>query len=381
MSGRVGHLSPSVHGDPDPGWTVYANPSLMTVGTFNLDDKKIIRCNSVFANTVRPGSSVSVTLKRWKIDGFVPFLNEPHLSLWNPWMCVLSVDQWWVDALPLCLCLLLLCSHIVCLCMCTLLHDSVCRKHFLCSVTLSVQVFFFVNSCVSRQLAEAILSVWTDWRCGGPAGHQLSGPALLHTTEFKGQGGVFILFLFFLKRTITSVWLSLCLWLCVRVCASQVKFTSAVKLSEGGAAGPEYGRDEEENFFKRLGKWRSGRRNPSKLHHTEEKDGRPPPPQGAPSPTHPSIVFCLFLSLVVVSWPCLAPHSAVVVCWSFRTPSSHRRKASCYTVSAWMFHFQPIEMSHLKSTLHQITTQRWHFKARRCNMWHRRQHNNLYSYK
>ncbi|KAM7365636.1 hypothetical protein PAMP_016553 [Pampus punctatissimus] len=55
--------------------------------------------------------------------------------------------------------------------------------------------------------------------------------------------------------------------------SSKVKFTSAVKLSEGGAAGPEYGRDEEENFFKRLGKWRSGRRNPSKLHHTEEKDG------------------------------------------------------------------------------------------------------------
>lgn len=52
----------------------------------------------------------------------------------------------------------------------------------------------------------------------------------------------------------------------------QVKFTSAVKLSEGSAT--EYGREEEENFFKRLGKWRSGRRNPSKLHHTEEKDGR-----------------------------------------------------------------------------------------------------------
>ncbi|XP_016129167.1 protein unc-80 homolog [Sinocyclocheilus grahami] len=50
-----------------------------------------------------------------------------------------------------------------------------------------------------------------------------------------------------------------------------VKFTSAVKLSEGSAI--EYGREEEENFFKRLGKWRSGRRNPSKLHHTEEKDG------------------------------------------------------------------------------------------------------------
>ncbi|RVE75230.1 hypothetical protein OJAV_G00014730 [Oryzias javanicus] len=55
--------------------------------------------------------------------------------------------------------------------------------------------------------------------------------------------------------------------------SSKVKFTSAVKLSEGGAAVPEYSRDEEENFFKRLGKWRSGRRNPSKLHHTEEKDG------------------------------------------------------------------------------------------------------------
>ncbi|XP_045074431.1 protein unc-80 homolog [Coregonus clupeaformis] len=60
--------------------------------------------------------------------------------------------------------------------------------------------------------------------------------------------------------------------------SSKVKFTSNVKLSEGGggAGGVEYGRDEEENFFKRLGKWRSGRRNPSKLHHTEEKDG----PQG-----------------------------------------------------------------------------------------------------
>ncbi|XP_078260328.1 protein unc-80 homolog isoform X2 [Rhinoraja longicauda] len=52
---------------------------------------------------------------------------------------------------------------------------------------------------------------------------------------------------------------------------SKVKFNSAVKLSEG--EGLEDGRDEEENFFKRLGKWRSGRRNPSKLHHSEEKDG------------------------------------------------------------------------------------------------------------
>ncbi|TKS64901.1 Protein unc-80 -like protein [Collichthys lucidus] len=35
--------------------------------------------------------------------------------------------------------------------------------------------------------------------------------------------------------------------------SSKVKFTSAVKLSESGAVGPEYARDEEENFFKRLG--------------------------------------------------------------------------------------------------------------------------------
>lgn len=74
---------------------------------------------------------------------------------------------------------------------------------------------------------------------------------------------------------------------CVFVFLLQVKFTSAVKLSEGGAVGTEYTRDEEENFFKRLGKWRSGRRNPSKLHHTEEKDGRPPPPRGAPHPPTP----------------------------------------------------------------------------------------------
>lgn len=56
---------------------------------------------------------------------------------------------------------------------------------------------------------------------------------------------------------------------------AQVKFTSAVKLSEGGGpgGGVDNGRDEEENFFKRLGKWRTCRRHPSKLHHTEEKDG------------------------------------------------------------------------------------------------------------
>ncbi|XP_010123651.1 PREDICTED: protein unc-80 homolog [Chlamydotis macqueenii] len=57
--------------------------------------------------------------------------------------------------------------------------------------------------------------------------------------------------------------------------SSKVKFTSAVKLSEGGGPGSglDNGRDEEENFFKRLGKWRTCRRHPSKLHHTEEKDG------------------------------------------------------------------------------------------------------------
>lgn len=86
---------------------------------------------------------------------------------------------------------------------------------------------------------------------------------------------------------------------CVCAHASQVKFTSAVKLSEGGAVGAEYTRDEEENFFKRLGKWRSGRRNPSKLHHTEEKDGRPPPPRGAPHPPTPHRPLSISLSLPV----------------------------------------------------------------------------------
>ncbi|KAI2663401.1 hypothetical protein H4Q32_011921 [Labeo rohita] len=80
--------------------------------------------------------------------------------------------------------------------------------------------------------------------------------------------------------------------------SSKVKFTSAVKLSEGSAI--EYGREEEENFFKRLGKWRSGRRNPSKLHHTEEKDGRilgclPPPP---------STIRCLFVCVPVLDVSC-----------------------------------------------------------------------------
>lgn len=88
------------------------------------------------------------------------------------------------------------------------------------------------------------------------------------------------------------------------VLSAQVKFTSAVKLSEGGAVGPEYSRDEEENFFKRLGKWRSGRRNPSKLHHTEEKDGRPPPPRGAPH------------HLSHVPFSCVSPALCLCVWWS-----------------------------------------------------------------
>uniref|UniRef100_A0AAZ3PZM6 Unc-80 homolog (C. elegans) n=1 Tax=Oncorhynchus tshawytscha TaxID=74940 RepID=A0AAZ3PZM6_ONCTS len=56
--------------------------------------------------------------------------------------------------------------------------------------------------------------------------------------------------------------------------SSKVKFTSNVKLSEGGggAGGVEYGRDEEENFFKRLGKWRSGRRNPSNQEAMKNKN-------------------------------------------------------------------------------------------------------------
>ncbi|KAI4831383.1 hypothetical protein KUCAC02_000926 [Chaenocephalus aceratus] len=85
--------------------------------------------------------------------------------------------------------------------------------------------------------------------------------------------------------------------------SSKVKFTSAVKMSESGAVGPEFARDEEENFFKRLGKWRSGRRNPSKLHHTEEKDGRPPPPRGAPLAHPRPIVLIVYFSLSFC--PCL----------------------------------------------------------------------------
>lgn len=92
--------------------------------------------------------------------------------------------------------------------------------------------------------------------------------------------------------------------------SAQVKFTSAVKLSEGGAVGPEYSRDEEENFFKRLGKWRSGRRNPSKLHHTEEKDGRPYPPRGAPH--HPSHAH----HLSHVPFTCVSPALCMCVWWS-----------------------------------------------------------------
>ncbi|XP_063072865.1 protein unc-80 homolog [Engraulis encrasicolus] len=54
--------------------------------------------------------------------------------------------------------------------------------------------------------------------------------------------------------------------------SSKVKFTSAVKLSEGGAM--EFSsHDEEATFFKRLGRWRSGRRSHSKVHHPEDKDG------------------------------------------------------------------------------------------------------------
>lgn len=48
-----------------------------------------------------------------------------------------------------------------------------------------MSVFFYL--CVFRELAEALLSLWTDWRRRGLAGYQLGGSTLLHTSEFKGQ--------------------------------------------------------------------------------------------------------------------------------------------------------------------------------------------------
>lgn len=122
----------------------------------------------------------------------------------------------------------------------------------------------------------------------------------------------------------------------------QVKFTSAVKLSEGGAVGPEYTRDEEENFFKRLGKWRSGRRNPSKLHHTEEKDGRPPPPQGAPHPPahpRPIVPFCPCGVVSCLGRPGLVPSAKSCV-----RSSPMWKLAACSTLSAWVCCFLPISV-------------------------------------
>lgn len=49
----------------------------------------------------------------------------------------------------------------------------------------SCQCFFYL--CVFRELVEALLSLWTDWRRRGLAGYQLGGSTLLHTSEFKGQ--------------------------------------------------------------------------------------------------------------------------------------------------------------------------------------------------
>lgn len=174
-----------------------------------------------------------------------------------------------------------------CVRMCTCLHNPVCNCTFVasdlpcCSVVSVVHVPFF-NSRVSpgNWLKRSSLSGLTD------GVEDLLDISSVDRLSFIRQSSKVS------RLSDTSAWqensrLRPWLWLKLRVRVSQVKFTSAVKLSEGGAAGPEYGRDEEENFFKRLGKWRSGRRNPSKLHHTEEKDGRPPPrPRGAPLPTH-----------------------------------------------------------------------------------------------
>lgn len=109
----------------------------------------------------------------------------------------------------------------------------------------------------------------------------------------------------------------------------QVKFTSAVKLSEGGAVGPEYSRDEEENFFKRLGKWRSGRRNPSKLHHTEEKDGSPPTTRGAPH--HPSHAPFSCVSPPLCLYVCGGPHClpAQFCAPGCASPPHHVRPSDC----------------------------------------------------
>uniref|UniRef100_UPI00358FE682 protein unc-80 homolog n=1 Tax=Myxine glutinosa TaxID=7769 RepID=UPI00358FE682 len=53
--------------------------------------------------------------------------------------------------------------------------------------------------------------------------------------------------------------------------SAKVKFTSTTKLSEVGVL-EEARQEEEENFFKRLSKWRVSRRHPSKVAHQEEKD-------------------------------------------------------------------------------------------------------------
>lgn len=196
-------------------------------------------------------------------------------------------------------------------------------------------------SCVFRQLAETFVSFWTDWRCWGPAGYKLSGSTLLYTSEFKGRGGVNGYHNTDLCLNIAIFW-----GFCVYV--SQVKFTSAVKLSESGAVGPEYARDEEENFFKRLGKWRSGRRNPSKLHHTEEKDGRPPRPWGA-HPRPPPIVLSLFLSPAsCLSVWCRVLSRKVVVFFrppfSMSAPPDSCLLHSVSTLLAWMCYFKPISV-------------------------------------
>lgn len=144
---------------------------------------------------------------------------------------------------------------------------------------------------------------------------------------------------------------------CVCVSVSKVKFTSAVKMSESGAVGPEFARDEEENFFKRLGKWRSGRRNPSKLHHTEEKDGRPPPPRGAPLAHPRPIVLIVYFSLSFCPCLCMSVWCRVLSrkWWSASSSVRHPpcqldQTAACYILLAWMYYTQPISVSFVRNT-------------------------------
>lgn len=78
-----------------------------------------------------------------------------------------------------------------CVCACVLASIITRCVRYICGFFCSAMfMYIFFYPRVNRKLAEAFLSVWTDWRCRGPAGHQLGGSAVLHTSEFKGQWGL-----------------------------------------------------------------------------------------------------------------------------------------------------------------------------------------------